>query len=120
MYLVRDQRGLVLSGMALLLVLPAMLLAASYFRVIEMGGSATSIQTIADKVNYTGHDVERVINHLLAQGQLIDNTTLNALADNYCAATGLLVDISRTDDIVTIHVRDPGLVAQYSARIELG
>jgi hypothetical protein len=118
--MIHDQRGLVLSGLALLMVLPAMLLAASYFRVVEMGGGVTSIQTIADKVNYTGHDAERMIDYLLVQGQPIDNTTLNALADNYCAATGLLVDIWRTDNTVIIHVRDPGLVVRYHASIELG
>ncbi len=91
----KDQRGFVLSGIALLLVLPAMLLVASCFTIIEMGGEATTLQASADKVFYTGNDIERVVKDLWNESLLIDNAdiTLSELADNYRAATGLLVDI---------------------------
>ncbi len=94
-----EQRGFVLSGIALLLVLPAMLLAASCFRIIETGGEAVSLQAAADKVFYTGDDIERVIKNMWDKNLLADNkpnanAKFDELANNYRAATGLLVDIT--------------------------
>lgn len=94
-----EQRGFVLSGIALLLVLPAMLLAASCFRIIETGGEAVSLQAAADKVFYTGEDIERVIKNMWDKNLLADNepnanAKFDELADNYRAATGLLVDLT--------------------------
>ncbi|MBA7604356.1 hypothetical protein ES703_11476 [subsurface metagenome] len=99
MKLRQDQRGFVLSGIALLLVLPAMLLATSCFTIIEMGGEATALQASADKVFYTGKDIERIIENLWGYNLLFDNennanATFAELAENYRAATGLLVDIT--------------------------
>ncbi len=110
MKLKHDQRGFVLSGIALLLVLPAMLLAASCFRIIETGGEAVSLQAAADKVFYTGEDIGYVIKNMWDENLLADNkSNANAkfadLADNYRAATGLLVDITPTW-MLWIHVRD--------------
>lgn len=94
----QDQRGFVLSGTALLLVLPAMLLVASCFTIIEMGGEAAALQASADKVFYTGRDAERIIKNLWDANLLYENTAilLNKLAENYRAATGLLVDFTPT------------------------
>lgn len=93
MKLYTEQRGFVLSGAALLLVLPAMLLAASCLRIVEVGGEAVSYQELADKVTYTGRDIERMISYMATNRLPIDNDTLQELADNYEAATGLLVDV---------------------------
>lgn len=82
-----------LSGLALLLVLPTMLVVASCFRVVETGGEAAALQVTSDKVIYTGKDIERVIKYMASNSLPIDNTTLRELADNYQAATGLLVDV---------------------------
>lgn len=118
--LVRDQRGLLLSGLALLLVLPAMLLVASYFRMVKMGSDATAAQIEMDKVNYAVGDIERVIKYMVQTGQPFDNITLGELADNYRTSTGLLVDISGLDsdndnviDTALISVQDPSKSAQY-------
>lgn len=97
----QDQRGFVLSGAALLLVLPAMMIAASCFAVIEMGGEAAALQASADKVFYTGKDIERVIWDLWYENILVDNETnanekFDNLAENYRVTTGLLVDITPT------------------------
>jgi hypothetical protein len=114
-----------MSGLALLLVLPAMLLATSYFKVIELGGEAATIQIVADKVNYAGRDVERVIKYWLQQGTSVDNYLLNKLAENYRAATGLLVNIKGIDsdhdnqvDTADVVVSDPRSAANYSSRLE--
>lgn len=105
-----DQRGFVLSGIAILLVLPAMLLAASCFKVIETGGETTSLQALSDKVAYTAHDIERMIKHMDNQMLGINDNTLSALADNYRAATGLLIDIgSVTVYPLWIHVHNTGV-----------
>ncbi len=89
-----DQRGFVMSGIALLLVLPAMLLASSCLRIIETGGETTSLQALSDKVSYTGHDIERMIEYMSNNRLPINDNTLNELAENYRAVTGLLVNLS--------------------------
>jgi len=123
--LTREQRGMVLSGLALLLVLPAMVLVASYFRMVEMGGGATAAQIAMDKVNYTAGDIDRVIKYMMRTGQAFDNITLQELADNYRAATGLIVEIAGVDtdndnaiDSTTILVQDPKSAARYFTTLE--
>ncbi len=98
----REQHGLVLSGLALLLVLPAMLLAASCLSVIGIGGGSTSLQALSDKVSYTGCDIERMIKYMENNKLPIDNSTMSALAENYRAATGLLVEILPPPHTVTL------------------
>jgi hypothetical protein len=116
----REQRGLLLSGLALLLVLPAMLLVASYFRMVKIGSDATAAQIEMDKVNYTVGNIERVIKYMLKTGQPFDNMTLGELADNYRVTTGLLIDISGLDsdndnviDTAIISVQDPNKAERY-------
>lgn len=119
MKLKQEQRGFVLSGIALLLVLPAMLLAASCLMIVEAGGEAASLQALADKVDYTGRDIRRIINQFVDENKPIDNTTLSSLAENYRTATGLLVDIWREDNRIIENVRDPRNVARYFEEIVL-
>ncbi len=129
MRLAKDRRGLVLSGVVLLLVLPAMMLATSLFAIIEMGGETVALQASSDKVFYTGRDVERIIENLWRENMLHDNTddTLRKLADNYRAATGLLVDMTPTwiqlgENVelnISLHIRDPRGAAQYLSTVEL-
>ncbi len=114
-----DQRGFVLSGLALLLVLPTMLVVASCFKAVETGGEATAIQITADKVIYAGKDIERVIKYMLSNDLTIDNTTLQKLADNYQVNTGLLVTIWRVDNNVIENVRDPRTAVIYFENIAL-
>jgi hypothetical protein len=118
--LVREQRGLLLSGLAMLLVLPAMLLVASYFRMVKMGSDATAAQIEMDKVNYAVRDIERIIKYMVKTGQPFDNTTLARLADNYRVSTGLLLDISGFDsdndnaiDTALISLQDPNKATRY-------
>lgn len=95
----KDQRGFVLSGIALLLVLPAMLLAASLLRIAETGGEVASLQALSDKVSYTGHDIERVIKNMWEENRLSGinvNAKFLELVENYRAATGLLIDLTPT------------------------
>jgi hypothetical protein len=122
--LVREQRGLLLSGLALLLVLPAMLLVASYFRMVKTGSDATAAQIEMDKVNYAMNDIERIIKYMTKTGQPFDNATLARLADNYRVSTGLLVDISGLDsdndnviDTAMISVQDPNKETRYSTTL---
>ena len=95
----QDQRGFVLSGAALLLVLPAMILAASFLTIVGAGGEAVSLQITADKVFYTGEDIERVLRSAWDENILFDNKPnangkLEDLAENYRTATGLIVNIT--------------------------
>jgi hypothetical protein len=123
--LVREQRGLLLSGLALLLVLPAMLLVASYFRMVKIGSDATAAQIEMDKVNYAMNDIERIIKYMVKTGQPFDNATLVELADNYRVSTGLLIDISGLDsdndnviDTAMISVQDPNKETRYSTMLK--
>jgi len=123
--LTHEQRGLLLSGLALLLVLPAMLLVASYFKMVEMGGEATAAQIAMDKVNYAARDIERIVKYMVRTGQPFDNITLQELADNYHTTTGLLVQVAGADtdndnaiDSTIISVQDPRSAARYFTTIE--
>ena len=94
-----DQHGFVLSGAALLLVLPAVMLSATLLAMVGTGGEAVSLQISADKVFYTGNDIERMLvkmweENILADNEINANAKFARLADNYRAATGLLVDIT--------------------------
>ncbi|MDI6884101.1 MAG: hypothetical protein QMD00_03030 [Hadesarchaea archaeon] len=115
-----DRRGFVLSGAALLLVLPAMMLAASCLSIIGEGEEATSLQTLSDKVIYTAHDIKRVITYMINNKIPTDASTLGALAENYRAATGLLVDITaEIPQIVTLarEKLDSGEVFEYETTL---
>ena len=94
-----DQRGFILNGIALLLVLPAMLLAATCVILVEFGGGTVALQSMADLVYYTGYDIERVLNLMWEENLLFDNQEnanqwFTKLAENYHTTTGLLVDIT--------------------------
>jgi hypothetical protein len=110
MRLRKEQSGFVLSGTALLLVLPAMLLVASLLNMVEIGGETTSLQAVADKVVYTGYDLERVIKYMDKKGLPINSESLGYLADNYRASTGLLVDLPGVVVYpMRIHIIDTGV-----------
>jgi len=115
----RDQRGFVLSGTALLLVLPAMLLTASCLKIVGMGGEAVSLQVTADKVYYTGRDLARVLENMWASNILADNRhTANArfdnLVDNYNVATGLLVNFTENWKLWTYYVQGDDVEYVYA------
>lgn len=123
MSLDRDQRGVVLSGLALLLILPTMLLSASYLAIIKTGGEAVSLQTVADKVHNAGLNVENTIEWMwVSRGLPVDNFTLLRLEDACENTTGLMVDISIVEDNqskIHIIVQDPLGSARFEDILEL-
>jgi len=123
MNLDHDQRGFVLSGLALLLILPAMVLSASCLAVVKTGGEAASLQTVADKVHNAGLNVEYTIEWMwVSSGLPVDNSTLLMLEEACENATGLLVDISNVEDnLAKIHitVQDPLGSARFDDILEL-
>ena len=120
----RDQRGFVLSGLALLLILPAMLLSASCLTLFEIGGETVSLQSGADKVYYTGLNLEDTIKWMwLDSGVPVDNGTLSVLRAECENATGLVVNIYNVGDNyakVRIIVQDPRGNARFDDVLELG
>jgi len=93
------QRGFVLSGTALLLTLPALILVASCLAAIEIGGEAVAVQISADKVSNAGKNIERAVTEIWEENLLFDgepnaNATFVELEESYREATGLLVDIT--------------------------
>lgn|GEM_PF-1221240 len=105
-----EQCGFVLSGIALLLILPAMLLAVSSLKIIEIGGESTSIQALSDKVDYTGRNVTNTIKFMQTNKIPINESVLKSLAENYSSATGLLVDVTiEWIYPLWIHVQDTGI-----------
>ena len=114
-----EQRGFVLTGIALLLVLPAMLIATSCIIFVETGGEASSLQALSDKVDYVRRDIERMIRYMENNKLPIDNSTLSTLAESYCAATGLLINIWRENNLVFENVQDPRAAVRYFGNIAL-
>lgn len=114
-----DDRGLVLSGLALLLILPAVLLASTYFTVVFKGGETTSIQATSDKVFYAGTDIENLIAQMNRYDISINNTTLNVIEKKYELAMALEAELHRTDNLVTINIWDPNETAKFSSSVNL-
>lgn len=114
-----SQEGLILSGIALLLILPALLITSTYLMIIQEGGEATSIQSTSDKVFYTGLDIENTIHQMNLYDMNVNNSTLDSIERKYEINTALEVELHRTDNIVTIIVTDPKKAAEYSNQINL-
>lgn len=110
----KDRRGFVLSGIALLLILPAMLIASSLLVVVWEGAEATSIQATADKVSYTAWHVKDTVRRMELYDMPVDNSTLDDIEEKYESSTGLSVELVRSDNIVYINVQDSRGAAQYS------
>jgi hypothetical protein len=110
MSLRHDKGGFVLSGIALLLIIPAMLLMASTLMVVETGGQSTNIQGQYDKVYHTGEDLSNVINLMQNNNVWLDDNILKSLTDNCRSATGLLVDVHVVSWVFPIweHIEDSG------------
>jgi len=89
-----DENGFVLSGLALLLLLPALLISSTYLVAVEQGGEAVTAQNIGDKVLYTGVRVENTIGRMNYHNMVISQHTLDTRERNYQDYTGLLIDIS--------------------------
>ncbi len=112
-----------MSGLALLLILPAMLLSASCLALIKIGGEAPSLQTVADKVYNAGLDVKDTIEWMwLQSGVPVDNGTLLRFEAEYENNTGLLVHIFNVNDNyakICIIVQDPTGSARFEDVLEL-
>ncbi len=89
-----DQRGFVLSGVTLLLILPALLLSVSFLNVVETGEEAVAVRSVSDKVVTTAWNIERMVSYMDTIGITLDNSTLRKLAENYREASVLDVKIS--------------------------
>lgn len=90
----KDERGLVLSGIALLLILPSLLIASSYLTILSQGGEATSIQSIGDKVFYVGIDIENTVLQMKNYNMKINESNLDNLENKYESSTGLSVNLT--------------------------
>ncbi len=113
----QEQRGFVMSGIALLLILPALLLAASSLKIIEIGGESTSIQVLSDKVDYAGRNITNTIQSMQKNKLPINNGVLRSLAENCSSATGLLVDVNASWVYpLWIHVQNTGANHYAGAR----
>ncbi|MEM2265638.1 MAG: hypothetical protein QW687_02235, partial [Candidatus Hadarchaeales archaeon] len=111
----REERGFVLTGMALLLMLPSFLLASCMLVVMERGEEGLSTKAIADKVWFTGRDAENLIRQMHLYRMQLDNTILGGIARTYERYTGLLVSLNLENSLVRLEVRDPGGTAKYSS-----
>lgn len=112
-----------MSGLALLLILPAILLSAASLMAIEMGGETVSLQSTADKVHNTGLDIEDTIEWMWAQrGLPVDKFTLSNLEATYENKTGLLVSIDNVEDNlakIRVFVQDPLGSARFEDILKL-
>jgi hypothetical protein len=105
-----DHRGFVLCGIALLLVLPAMLLVATLANTTTTESESASLRVLSDKAYYLGRDIEHVIKAMENDLMPINDFTMNQLADNYRRTTGLIVNIKVMKEYpLWIHVLDTGV-----------
>ena len=89
-----DEKGFVFSGLALLLILPALLISSTYLVAVEQGSETVTAQNMGDKVLYTGLRVENTINRMNYHNMKISQETLDTRKMNYQNYTGLLINIS--------------------------
>jgi len=94
-----DQRGFILNGIALLLILPALLLAGTCVKLAEFGGETIALQSMGDAVFYAGNDLKRVLQLSWEENLFFDNLEnadrwFTSLAENYAVTTGLSVSIT--------------------------
>ncbi len=89
-----DENGFVFSGLALLLLLPALLISSTYLVAVEQGGETVSAQNIGDKVLYTSMRVENTIVRMNIHNMPIEEPSLKQRERNYEDHTGLIVSLS--------------------------
>ncbi len=77
------EKGMVLSGIALLLVLPALLLSATFLTTVEIGGETTAIQGISDKIDFKAFDIKRTLRYRQVHGDRLDREAINKLEESY-------------------------------------
>lgn len=114
-----DERGFVLSGIALLLILPAMLLTSTFLVTVHEGNEAISIQTVSDKVFYTGVNIENAITQMKNHGMEPSEENFNVIEEKFESLTSLTVEIENTNGNVSIYVSDPNKTAEFSSEITL-
>jgi hypothetical protein len=113
------ERGFVLTGMALLLALPALLLSSCLLAVMERGEEGISVKATADRVSFTARDVENLVKTMNLYHMQLDNLILSGIGRTYEEYTGLLVSLTLENSLVRLEVRDPGGTAKYSSSWEL-
>lgn len=113
-----NQRGFVLSGIALLLVLPAMLLSTSFFVAVKIGGESTSLQSLSDTVVYIAYDIRETIRGIKDAGLPLDNYALHEIAENYEMNTiciRVVIEIAPFDIWENIHTPDGASYVHYAS-----
>lgn len=108
-----EERGFVLTGMALLLVLPSFLLASYMLVAVERGEEGLSVKGVADRVWFTAKDAENLIKQMRLYRMELDNVILSWISRAYERYTGLLVNLTLENSTVKLEVRDPGGTAKY-------
>ncbi|KXB01445.1 hypothetical protein AKJ41_01500 [candidate division MSBL1 archaeon SCGC-AAA259O05] len=83
-----EKRGLVLNGVALLLILPALLLSASFLTAVKIGGEGTTVKAISDKVSYMSYNYKTTLSYMEKIGVSLDNETLQKIKKAYERSTG--------------------------------
>ncbi|MEM4973534.1 MAG: hypothetical protein QXR87_07515 [Candidatus Hadarchaeales archaeon] len=111
----REERGFVFTGMALLLILPCFLLTSSLLVVMERGEEELSVKAVADRVWFTARDAENLVRQMDLYRMQLDNVILAGIARTYERYTGLLVSLTLDNSTVRLEVRDPGGTAKYSS-----
>ncbi len=100
-----NSRGFVFTGFAFLLVIPALILAASFFGMLKLGSGAASIAVTSDAVFYAYDNIkasfEETSNNLVLKygnnAQAIENELAawrTSITGNYSAQLGLNVTIA--------------------------
>lgn len=77
------QKGVVLSGLALLLVLPALLLSATFLTVVETGGEITATQSLSDQIAFKADDIKQTLRSRKEHGDRLDKKALQEIEESF-------------------------------------
>lgn len=88
-----DNKGFVFSGLAFLLIIPALLLVASYIKMLETGGETTALNIGANKVYSIYNSVAQGLKVAVRYNDTV--AFINFTKNDYAKKMGVRINISR-------------------------
>ncbi|MFP4005414.1 MAG: hypothetical protein ACLFUR_01690 [Candidatus Hadarchaeia archaeon] len=98
---IESDRGLVTSGLALLLIIPSLILSVAFIGTMETGAEGTAVRGLSTRASFTADDYERALQLMKNNEVMINEDRLKSLAEAYTEQTGFRVE-------ATLHGSGPG------------
>jgi len=78
-----DNKGMILSGMAILLLLPAMFLSASFYNIAETGAEEVRMKQFSARAEHTAFNIKKTIRDRRKSRERIDVRVLEGIARDF-------------------------------------